>query len=101
MASIYIGHHFKFWSLNCWNTEHVSAGTTDKSTTYIIYALWLCLHLKFQTYGRKPPQIMKSFHLVLQILKLSTGYKIFVCPERVTILQIARIYFLFEDNEIC
>ena len=44
---------------------------------------------------------MKSFHLVLQILKLSTGYKIFVCPERVTILQIARIYFLFEDNEIC
>lgn len=49
---------------------------------------------------KTPPLILKSFHLVLLILKLSTGYKIFVCPARVTILQIAGIYFLLEDNEI-
>jgi hypothetical protein len=48
-----------------------------------------------------PPIILKSFHLVLLILKLPTGYIIFVCPDRVTILQIAGIYLLLQDKEIC
>jgi len=39
----------------------LSTGTTDKSTTCFIYALWLCLRLKFQAYARKPPTNFEIF----------------------------------------